>query len=445
MAREQRAGAEVHPDADILTAFCEGVLNDSERGRVMDHISRCGECREVVFLAAPELPQPVAAPVVSGWRRLMPVMAAVAAVVVVGSAVLLDRSHTEQGAKNTEVELKNEPPAVPPAASPEPRKSSSSRETTAAARDKTESSPLLLRKDGAPGNDVAAAKGGVVGGTLGEIEQAQQSELSGTLQNRMAAPGSHGAVEPKGSASNYQRVPVTPPRAVAVPSATGGSLSANGSAGKLGYAASSARSDQSGIIFERPASPPPVQQQEAKSKVIAPNGISEVPASGRNFSDLAANQPGVPNAQSKPVAAARADAAGGARADAGDQLRAMDTNVEGASLQRESAAVRAHWRINNSGGLERSIGDGKWQAMLRDAATKFRVVSAMGNEVWAGGAAGALYHSLDAGESWSKQPLPGPTDAIISIQFRDAKAGTLKTEGGAVWETSDGGAHWTRK
>ncbi len=69
----------------------------------------------------------------------------------------------------------------------------------------------------------------------------------------------------------------------------------------------------------------------------------------------------------------------------------------------------------------------------------------MGNEVWAGGAAGALYHSLDAGESWSKQPLPGPTDAIISIQFRDAKAGTLKTEGGAVWETSDGGAHWTRK
>ncbi len=100
LAREQRVMGDVHPDADVLTAFCEGALAGTERSRVMEHIARCGDCREVVFLAAPDaLSQPAvveekaapsaAKPVLSWWRRYMPAMAAAAAVVVVGSAVLL--------------------------------------------------------------------------------------------------------------------------------------------------------------------------------------------------------------------------------------------------------------------------------------------------------------------------------------------------------------------
>src|SRR5258706_9974239 len=55
-ARLQRLGPEAakgHPDADLLTAFAEQSLAESERGRVLDHLARCGDCRAVVVLAQP--------------------------------------------------------------------------------------------------------------------------------------------------------------------------------------------------------------------------------------------------------------------------------------------------------------------------------------------------------------------------------------------------------
>ena len=43
-----------HPDADTLAAFSERSLADAERAAVMEHLARCGECREIVTLALPE-------------------------------------------------------------------------------------------------------------------------------------------------------------------------------------------------------------------------------------------------------------------------------------------------------------------------------------------------------------------------------------------------------
>src|SRR5260370_42698501 len=43
----------IHPDADVLTAFGERLLPESERARVLDHLSGCGECRKVIALALP--------------------------------------------------------------------------------------------------------------------------------------------------------------------------------------------------------------------------------------------------------------------------------------------------------------------------------------------------------------------------------------------------------
>ena len=42
-----------HPDANLLTAFAERSLPEPERAAVLEHISRCGDCREVVALALP--------------------------------------------------------------------------------------------------------------------------------------------------------------------------------------------------------------------------------------------------------------------------------------------------------------------------------------------------------------------------------------------------------
>ena len=50
LARGQHAGP--HPDADVLTALGEGSLLKVERQQVLDHIAVCGECREVLSIAA---------------------------------------------------------------------------------------------------------------------------------------------------------------------------------------------------------------------------------------------------------------------------------------------------------------------------------------------------------------------------------------------------------
>ena len=58
-----------HPDADTLTAFSERLLAEAERDAVVEHLARCGECREIVALALPESEtlQPVLAPPGSRW------------------------------------------------------------------------------------------------------------------------------------------------------------------------------------------------------------------------------------------------------------------------------------------------------------------------------------------------------------------------------------------
>src|SRR5271167_3311888 len=78
-----------HPDANLLGAFVEKSLGKRARVQVLEHLSRCAGCREIVALAAipPEIAGAVsvvpASPVWLSW----PVLrwgALVACVVVVG-------------------------------------------------------------------------------------------------------------------------------------------------------------------------------------------------------------------------------------------------------------------------------------------------------------------------------------------------------------------------
>ena len=71
----QNASVASHPDPDVLTALAEQSLSQRERASVLDHVSRCGDCREVLALALPasELMQVVAAKPSSGrlsWPTL---------------------------------------------------------------------------------------------------------------------------------------------------------------------------------------------------------------------------------------------------------------------------------------------------------------------------------------------------------------------------------------
>src|ERR1035437_10135869 len=56
------APAQAHPNADVLTAFAEQALSASERDSVLEHLARCGDCRELLALALPPA-EIVAAPI----------------------------------------------------------------------------------------------------------------------------------------------------------------------------------------------------------------------------------------------------------------------------------------------------------------------------------------------------------------------------------------------
>jgi Carboxypeptidase regulatory-like domain/Putative zinc-finger len=70
MSEHQHPG--LHPDADSLNAFIEGVLPEHERLECMAHLADCARCREIVYLAQEPVapaPIPASAEPVSFWKR----------------------------------------------------------------------------------------------------------------------------------------------------------------------------------------------------------------------------------------------------------------------------------------------------------------------------------------------------------------------------------------
>jgi photosystem II stability/assembly factor-like uncharacterized protein len=75
---------------------------------------------------------------------------------------------------------------------------------------------------------------------------------------------------------------------------------------------------------------------------------------------------------------------------------------------------------------------------------RFRAVSTIGTDVWAGGSGGALYHSTDGGATWVRVAV-GTTEDIVRVEFRDAQHGSVTTALGERWVTEDGGKSWEIK
>ena len=164
---------------------------------------------------------------------------------------------------------------------------------------------------------------------------------------------------------------------------------------------------------------------------------------------------------------------------------AAPLNVGGA-LGGSIAASNARWSINQSGGLQRSVDQGNtWQDVnlnssttlvaeaeryelaktsrakqmddekekqadkKKDAPNVFRAVTAIGSDVWAGGADGILYHSIDAGGHWLRV-LPASAGIslrgdIVAVEFSDAHHGKITTSTSEIWTTTDAGVTWQKQ
>ena len=107
------------------------------------------------------------------------------------------------------------------------------------------------------------------------------------------------------------------------------------------------------------------------------------------------------------------------------------------------------WRITANGHLERALPGTAWTRVLVDQPVAFRAVDTIGANVWAGGNGGALFHSIDQGESWNKVALSvnghAERSAVVSIHFDNAVQGSVRTESGTTWTTSDGGLSWNKQ
>jgi len=75
---------------------------------------------------------------------------------------------------------------------------------------------------------------------------------------------------------------------------------------------------------------------------------------------------------------------------------------------------------------------------LTDVFTKYGT-----SDVWFGTNLGRVYHSSDAGLTWSVASI-GATPYVNDIAFRDAMNGILLTNAGTAYRTNNGGASWTQ-
>ncbi|HEU5402899.1 MAG TPA: zf-HC2 domain-containing protein [Terriglobales bacterium] len=368
-----------HPDADVLTAFAEDTLTAKERQGVIQHLSECVDCREIVFLAQPEAAetQTVFAPksrrfTWMAWGSLA------AVIVVVASAVILQHEQVTEIQAPVTVATTTAP--APPEVKPIPPS------TTSAAK-----------------VPVSAAR------TRAEVAR-EETKLDAAKGKLTTEP----LLTNKDVSANEERAFMKAPAPAAVQ-----------------HAVKSEQVIVGGVAPQQvPAGPEqrdiPGQTQQAQRPS---NTVDNV--------NIAASNQGLAKVESAPAAKVAK------KQPAGD-FNGIVTGYTAAPAAAPVAATRPRWQISSTGTLEHSYMADNWTPVLSDTGAKFRVVSVVENTVWAGGEHGALYVSRDGGTTWTPVPID-TTATITSIRFSDNLHGTLETDGGQAWNTTDGGKVWQKR
>jgi len=295
-----------HPDADALTAFAEHSLAVVERDVVLEHLARCGDCRDIVALALPLVgPEPVerlVKPSPTGWLTwpaLRWVFVAAGVVVIASVGIVRYEARLESGtssaaskapAPQAEItEAKNQPPvAAPPA---EQREKIQAPATPALADSMVANNAVVADKKSVP--DVAspppsltrqfhgstygnAIRRGVAGGSVGgpvvaNQYSANQWQQQNTAQNQAAAPApsSPYAKQQAAAPSANMQVPAAGQGAGASGAAPVGMLTQNTDANMLQYEAAAQPPAAKDIVRAKPAQPAPGQ---IGGHVVDPSG-----------------------------------------------------------------------------------------------------------------------------------------------------------------------------
>ncbi len=412
------ASARAHPDADVLTAFAEQALSASERDSVLDHLARCGDCREVLALALPPA-DIVAAPIAAAgkatvsragapaphklnfaWPDLAwPTLrwAALAAGVAVAAAVLL----VHPGQLNQV--------ALP----------SANRTAVAPSGPQIATSPAASSPVATPSTDQLAV--------LAKTEEPQpkpELRASKKLKTGQAAMPPHPAEYGMLLAGNKKDSSQADKAPAGLPAG----------AGTLNYDAAASRGANETV--EVSGATVAVETESSSLKAMAQNEMQVVKA-----------KPAPAGSEGNRLQKAEAPSAPGTA-----MLQTRNViSMSGAKLTPPASPALAHnatWAIT-AGILQRSLDSGQsWQEALR-ADHPLLCYASHDQDVWAGGQAGTLFHSSDSGVTWlqvqpSIKALPLTSD-ITHIDVRGPAEVVLSTSHHEIWSSEDSGKTWEKK
>ena len=361
--RRQATSVE-HPDANLLSAFAEHTLTEPERVSVLDHLSRCADCRQILALSAPQLEQllaPAAARSRSGvklswWRS--PVVhwgaltaAALVVLVAVGARMRLREGHSASAPAIAKYEPAQQPTA------------------------ETETAPVPTKQSATPAPAAPPASTSKRAKAIGAGSEDKQATLRKKVPAEVTA----------------QIAPVPPTSA-----------------------------------------PSPTDASESSASTI-------ISGEGAGRDQLKSSAPSA-------MASGAAGGIVGGMVAAPAMKAAKPAQRESAMLVKRPT-LGQRWSVSESGALQRSLDGGRsWNEIAVAGGVRFRALATVGQDVWAGGSGGALYHSTDNGEHWLLVPVQTNGRAlsgdILRIEFADPKNGVVTASTGETWTTSDGGATW---
>jgi hypothetical protein len=426
-----------HLDANLLAAFAEKSLPEAERAQVLNHLSQCADCREVAAFIIPPEAVPEAAPRTVASRKWSPwsLLRWGALAAALGVVTIVVSLHSGGWRRNREMAVSTPPPAPagkaagtsqayapsPTALPAKPEQSYAQAEAGTSAREEED-----LKNAHGSFNAPAQRK-----------DQLQAKEES----TRMAAS--------------------QPPAVLRAENVPAPGLERRES---LGDKATSRASVPPAVVAPVPPPPPPVGEPAAaprvadkvtpeperihsttRSATVTTETLSAQQETKQGISGLGGN---VTSAQSKPGARKAAPGAN-ERVSAQEESRGAMFGMMAArkDLKLKASPPAIAWTISPEGKVQRSSDGAKTFYSIEIAqGIKFQAVAASGNEVWAGGENGALFHSLDDGANWTQVKIVSGDgtlkETIAAIQFSDAHHLTVVTASGAQWVSEDDGLHW---
>ncbi len=446
-ALREGAKPEAHPGADLLAAFAEQGLSATERDGVLEHLAFCGDCREVIALALPAaeigshpaveetdaVPQSASRPAAGvhhkpvfawphAWPHAWPQLrwAALAAVVLAAGSVLLLHPGKLNQAKLPSANPNSQIAAnLPPTPGPQAASSLSSPPPS--------SSPLSSLTAAAP---------------TGHPVEAAESEARMSAEPRSSRNGEAGrATRPSPPAQSGMLL-------------AGNRIAANKKASEEADKVPAAPFGAA-RAFEQDASAVPSSSEAVET--TAESTTVQAPVSSREFQTAPAI------AKAKPATPSETSQLQNNIAGAGGR-ELPSSSRSTASMARSTAPTVAATGfvtfVITAGVLQRSLDSGQsWQDALRSDHPLLCYAS-QNAEVWTGGQAGTLFHSVDNGVTWVqvhaaiqdqlltaditrielrehirehiRDHVPGPVEIVVSTSNRQ------------TWTSLDAGRTWKR-